>query len=178
MTTTAALAAPLPPPARVDYPHSVTNCGLLSPQFVFPGYAGPQRGFIPGPPAINSEGKSVLRGAIAEGEIALDVRNGGCGLSATLHLETKFCHKQLWYTDCSWEGISKQYTYDEIPTNGVRVFPPLQIALRKGSNSYRLSVDVRSNNLATVQGKGRFPGAVLPGSESKPYFGPEVKITG
>jgi hypothetical protein len=146
---------------------------------VFGGFAGPQSGFIPGPPAIDGKGKTVLRGPTVVGEAAVDVVNGGCGLSVTVTMQTKVCHKHktLGYTDCGWKDWgSKTYTYDEVPTNGQRVFPPIESALRPGLNSYRMVITFRGNNISTLsadeyqasaeQGGSRFKGAILPGSVS------------
>lgn len=156
---------PLPSPARQDW-GGIADCGLFIPQQAFVGFYGPRRTFIPGGPAIDSSGKAAVRVNVVEGTVALETANGGCGLSAEIRLESKFCRKTGPFTNCGWREWGKQeYSYDEIPTNGFRVFQPIVSVARPGTHTYRLVVEVSANRLQTadsVRGT-RFRGALLPG---------------
>lgn len=178
--TAAADSPDIPAPVRHDW-DGPANCGLLSPQVAFAGFAGPRRTFIPGPPTINSDGRSELRGNAVEGTIILETSNGGCGLAATIRVESKFCRSIGPFTDCGWrEWGERAYTYDEIPTNGVRVFEPIRSAARTGTHTYRMAVEVSGTQLEAVDGlRGtRFRGALLPQRATIVLYGPEYRVAG
>jgi len=170
----------VPPPSREDRP-GATDCGIIAPQQAFVAFYGPERQYLD-TDTLNDDGTVTQRGEKVVGTVGLDVYRGGCGLSATVTMQRNTCDEPQSTFDrlastCGWKDWGeKRFIYDDIPTNGSVIFPPITSVAFEGSHEYRMSVTVTGAKLETVDPRGRFRGALLPVGQSFTHTGPTVRL--
>lgn len=162
--------APFPPEERVSKPgphlcewNAITNL----PQPVHAEGLPPRR-------IVNSDGSET-----AQGVATVYIANGGCGLKLEARLQTKVCGHFGCGVSFHWATVaSKPYETLDLPTYGHVTTPTLSAPLRKGTNSYRVQVEVQSQRPVAEEGPGGAKFGMIGFEQQGNVFnGPAEKLT-